>query len=224
MTTVARVARTHSPTTACSPASCVARRSPYRLRIDWPDAVQETEDPYSFGPLLGELDLHLLAEGTHLELGRCLGAHADARSTAWPACASRSGRRMRGACRWSATSTAGTAAGIRCAASRGRRVGNVHSAASARGTRYKYEIPRRARHCCRSRPIPCALQAEVPPATASIVAAPQPLCMDRRRLDGAARATQRIRCADVDLRSACRVVAARRATAIAADWDELADG
>ena len=25
-------------------------REPYRLRIDWPGAVQETEDPYSFGP------------------------------------------------------------------------------------------------------------------------------------------------------------------------------
>ena len=49
---------------------------PYRLRILWPNAVQETEDPYSFGLLLGELDLHLIAEGTHYELGRCLGAQA----------------------------------------------------------------------------------------------------------------------------------------------------
>jgi 1,4-alpha-glucan branching enzyme len=36
--------------------------------------VQVTEDPYSFGLLLGELDVYLLAEGNHLELGRCLGA------------------------------------------------------------------------------------------------------------------------------------------------------
>ena len=49
---------------------------PYRLRILWPNAVQETEDPYSFGLLLGELDLHLIAEGTHYELARCLGAQA----------------------------------------------------------------------------------------------------------------------------------------------------
>ena len=49
---------------------------PYRLRIVWPNAVQETEDPYSFGLLLGELDLHLIAQGTHYELGRCLGAQA----------------------------------------------------------------------------------------------------------------------------------------------------
>jgi 1,4-alpha-glucan branching enzyme len=49
----------------------------YRLRIQWPDGLtQEIEDPYSFGLLLGELDLYLLAEGNHQELGRVLGAQA----------------------------------------------------------------------------------------------------------------------------------------------------
>ena len=48
---------------------------PYRLRIVWPDAVQETEDPYSFGPLLGDLDLHLFNEGRHFELASHLGAN-----------------------------------------------------------------------------------------------------------------------------------------------------
>ena len=47
---------------------------PYRLVIQWPEAVQETEDPYGFGLLLGDIDLHLIGEGTHYELGRCLGA------------------------------------------------------------------------------------------------------------------------------------------------------
>jgi len=47
---------------------------PYLLRIDWGRDVQETEDPYSFGPLLGDLDLHLIAEGTHQDLAACLGA------------------------------------------------------------------------------------------------------------------------------------------------------
>jgi 1,4-alpha-glucan branching enzyme len=46
----------------------------YLLRITWPDAVQETEDPYSFGPLLGDLDLHLFNEGRHFELAEHLGA------------------------------------------------------------------------------------------------------------------------------------------------------
>ncbi len=52
----------------------LSRPIAYRLRIVWPDAVQETEDPYSFGLLLGELDLHLFAEGRHREIGRCFGA------------------------------------------------------------------------------------------------------------------------------------------------------
>jgi 1,4-alpha-glucan branching enzyme len=49
-------------------------RSAYRLRIVWPNAVQETEDTYSFGVLLGDLDLHLFNEGRHFELADCLGA------------------------------------------------------------------------------------------------------------------------------------------------------
>src|SRR5215212_3883924 len=34
----------------------VSDRSPYLLHITWPGATQETEDPYSFGPLLGDID------------------------------------------------------------------------------------------------------------------------------------------------------------------------
>ena len=47
---------------------------PYRLRIDWQGVIQETEDPYAFPPLLGQLDVYLLAEGKHWRLGTCLGA------------------------------------------------------------------------------------------------------------------------------------------------------
>lgn len=46
----------------------------YRLRIHWAGGVQETEDPYSFGPCLGEMDLYLFAEGNHRELGQVFGA------------------------------------------------------------------------------------------------------------------------------------------------------
>ena len=48
----------------------------YRLRIRWPEAEQETEDPYAFGMLLAALDLHLIAEGRHLRLTQALGAQA----------------------------------------------------------------------------------------------------------------------------------------------------
>ena len=48
----------------------------YRLRIIWPgDVVQEIEDPYAFGTVLGDLDLHLFAEGRHFDLARVFGAN-----------------------------------------------------------------------------------------------------------------------------------------------------
>ncbi|MFA5678337.1 MAG: 1,4-alpha-glucan branching protein GlgB [Pseudomonas sp.] len=50
------------------------QRQPYRLRINWSGGVQETEDPYAFESQLGELDIHLFAEGNHRQLGRCFGA------------------------------------------------------------------------------------------------------------------------------------------------------
>src|SRR3569623_260347 len=47
----------------------------YRLRVHWPGgAVEESEDPYAFGPVLGQMDLHLFAEGAHWELAQRLGA------------------------------------------------------------------------------------------------------------------------------------------------------
>lgn len=52
----------------------IAREQPYLLSIEWSEAVQETEDPYSFGVLLGAVDLHLFNEGRHLELGMKFGA------------------------------------------------------------------------------------------------------------------------------------------------------
>ncbi|SDC25422.1 1,4-alpha-glucan branching protein GlgB [Belnapia rosea] len=57
-------------------AGRVSRQVPYRLRIDWPGSVQEVEDPYSFGLLLGPLDLHLFAEGRHFELAKVFGSQA----------------------------------------------------------------------------------------------------------------------------------------------------
>ena len=48
---------------------------PYRFRIQWPGAVQETEDPYSFDLLLSETDLHLFNEGRLFEIAFTLGAN-----------------------------------------------------------------------------------------------------------------------------------------------------
>ncbi|MBD7977216.1 1,4-alpha-glucan branching protein GlgB [Serpens gallinarum] len=46
----------------------------YRYRIHWSGGVQETEDSYAFGPLLGEMDIYLFSEGNHRELGQVFGA------------------------------------------------------------------------------------------------------------------------------------------------------
>jgi len=50
------------------------RAQPYLLRTRWAGGEQLSEDPYSFGPLLGEMDLYLFAEGNHRDLSACLGA------------------------------------------------------------------------------------------------------------------------------------------------------
>ena len=47
----------------------------YQLEIDWGSHRQVLEDPYRFGPLLGEMDLWLLGEGTHHRPYEQLGAH-----------------------------------------------------------------------------------------------------------------------------------------------------
>ena len=48
----------------------------YRLRFTFSDGnAWEREDPYRFGPTIGEVDLHFIAEGTHERLYEVLGAH-----------------------------------------------------------------------------------------------------------------------------------------------------
>ncbi|MGB3807347.1 MAG: 1,4-alpha-glucan branching protein GlgB [Erythrobacter sp.] len=52
----------------------LGRNRNYRLKVEWPDSTHETEDPYSFGLLLGDLDLHLFSEGRHRDLAHNFGA------------------------------------------------------------------------------------------------------------------------------------------------------
>src|SRR5262245_44441080 len=55
-------------------AGAVPGRIDYRLRLALPTRTIEVEDPYRFPPVLGDIDMHLLAEGTHLRLYERLGA------------------------------------------------------------------------------------------------------------------------------------------------------
>ena len=52
------------------------RAGPYRLKaVSGGGVAWEFHDPYRFDPVLGEVDLHLLGEGTHRRLWQALGAH-----------------------------------------------------------------------------------------------------------------------------------------------------
>ncbi len=142
---------------------------PYRLRIDWDGVEQETEDPYSFAPLLGELDVHLLREGRHEDISRCLGAHpmkidgiAGVRFAVWAPNASR-------------VSVVGdfNAWDGRRHPMRLRQDAGVWELFIPRlqpGTVYKFELLDAQGRLLPMRADPFAWQAEPPPATGSVVA------------------------------------------------------
>jgi 1,4-alpha-glucan branching enzyme len=146
----------------------------YLLRIDWGGTHQLTEDPYSFGPVLGELDLHLLAEGRHREMARCLGAHVarvglveGVRFAVWAPNAMRvsvvgdfnawDGRRLPMRLRHEAG------------------IWEIFVPRLGAGIAYKYEILGRNGDVLPLKADPIAAQGEPAPKTASIVADPLPL-------------------------------------------------
>ncbi len=143
---------------------------PYRLEIDWGEAVQETEDPYSFGLVLGELDLHLFAEGAHWKLAERFGAQpremdgiGGVAFSVWAPNARRVS--VIGAFNmWD-----GRRHPMRLRVEAG--VWELFVPRLAPGERYKFEVVG-ADGAVTQRADPLARAAELPPATASIVAAP----------------------------------------------------
>ena len=146
----------------------VAERAPYRLRIAWPGGVQETEDPYSFGVLLGDVDLHLFNEGRHFELAPALGAQhltidgvAGVRFAVWAPNASRvavvgdfnSWDRRRHPMR------------VRYGAG----LWEIFIPRLAPGSKYKYDIVGPGGVAVPWKADPVARQTEAPPSTASVV-------------------------------------------------------
>jgi 1,4-alpha-glucan branching enzyme len=60
----------------CATVPDATRDVSYRLRVTAPDGSQQlTRDPYQYGPILGEVDLHLFAEGQHWKIYEKFGAH-----------------------------------------------------------------------------------------------------------------------------------------------------
>ena len=51
------------------------KRFAYRLSLSTQDASWEAEDPYRFPPVLGDMDIYLMAEGSHRRIYEKLGAH-----------------------------------------------------------------------------------------------------------------------------------------------------
>ena len=156
---------------------------PYIFRIHSGATVTETEDPYAFGVVLGELDVHLLGEGRHLDFARVMGSHvatmdgvAGVRFTVWAPNAQR-------------VSVVGpfNAWDGRCHPMRKRVPGGIWELFIPRlgaGTLYKYELIGPGGELLPLRADPCAWSAEVPPATASIVADPKPVWTDDAWLTG----------------------------------------
>ena len=153
-------------------ASCAAR---YKLRVRWQDGSESVvEDPYRFGPVLGEMDVWLLAEGSHLRPYEILGATprkvdgvAGTSFAVWAPNASRvsvvgdfnfwDGRRhpmrLRRECS----------------------VWEIFLPGVNAGERYKFDLLDRAGMHLPQKADPYARQAELRPATASVVAAMPPV-------------------------------------------------
>ena len=170
-------------------------------------------DPYSFLPTLGELDLHLAAEGRHEELYERLGAHVreidGVTGTAFAV--------------WAPNARSVAVVGdfnfwndrlhpMRSLGSSG--IWELFVPGVGAGERYKFSV-HGSDGVVRLKADPVAFAAEVPPLNASVVHRPEHEWHDAR-VARAARALRSAAGADVDLRGASRLVAPQvgsRATA-----------
>ena len=154
----------------------IRKRRAYRFDVQWLDGSRAViDDPYRFPPVLGDMDVWLMGEGTHLRPYEVLGATqreleggAGTSFAVWAPNASRvsvvgefnfwDGRRHP----------------MRLRAECG--VWEIFLPGVAVGARYKYEIRTREGHVLAQKADPYALQCELRPATASVVARmPEPI-------------------------------------------------
>jgi len=142
----------------------------YRLEVDYAGAGTFTiEDPYAFLPTLGELDLHLIGEGRHEQIYERLGAHVREHQgvigTAFAV--------------WAPSARAVSVVGdfnswdgrlhaMRTMGSSG--IWELFLPAIEPGQRYKFEILSADRDLL-LKADPYAQEAEMPPKTASVIAA-----------------------------------------------------
>jgi len=146
-------------------------RYDYLLVADEPEGRRTFEDAYRFGPLLGAVDAHLIAEGTHQRLWNVLGAHlrtvdgvAGVAFAVWAPNASRVSvvADFNG---WDGR-THPMRKRVECG------VWEIFVPGAAAGARYKFELEGPGGELLPLKADPLARHAELRPANASIVAAP----------------------------------------------------
>src|SRR5438128_866584 len=60
----------------CATVPGATRDLNYRIEVmKWDGSMDSSRDPYQYGPIMGEIDLHLFGEGQHWELYEKFGAH-----------------------------------------------------------------------------------------------------------------------------------------------------
>lgn len=145
----------------------------YRLRL-LPYGSEQTydiEDPYRFGPVLGELDIHLLVEGTHLRAFEKLGAHTmtvdGVEGTAFALWAPNA---RKASVIGDFNSWDGRRHPMRCRFECG--VWEIFLPGVRAGEIYKYEMKDRFGNRLAEKADPFALESEHPPKTGSIVPDP----------------------------------------------------
>jgi 1,4-alpha-glucan branching enzyme len=145
----------------------------YRLHAEWATGVGDRVDPYCFAPLLGEMDVYLLAEGRHRNLTEALGAVvtsvdgiAGVRFAVWAP----------NAHRVSVVGNFNFWDGRRHAMRLRRECGvwEIFIPGLAPGEPYKYEIIGADGVLMPDKADPVGRQYELAPATASVIADPTP--------------------------------------------------
>lgn len=158
----------------------------YRLRVHHAGGATLLEDPYRFDPVLGELDVYLLAEGTHLQAYEKLGAHPQLRGNI----------RGVGFAVWAPNAAAVSLVGDFNDWDERRHPMRFHPTCGVwdlfmpgleAGATYKFRIRGKHGEILPLKADPCALAAELPPRTASVVAAEAcHLWTDKRWMDSRA--------------------------------------
>lgn len=195
----------------------------YQLKVQWSGGFQAVlEDPYRFGAVLGDMDVWLLAEGTHLRPYEMLGANQ---------------RVMDGVSGTSFAVWAPNASRVsvvgdfnhwdgRCHPMRLRRecgVWEIFLPGVELGTKYKFEVRTRDGHVLPARADPYARQAELRPATASIVAPMPPLLPSSMQRREANALDAPVSIYEVHLGSWRRIVDPQTGAQRWPTWDEMAD-